>query len=67
MPTHASIIELENRDVQHARELASIWDEVRAEFDQHGAALRNAYTVLGEQDFLRFSRPETEGPRSNRR
>lgn len=25
---------------------------MRAELDQHGAALRDAYTVLGEHDFL---------------
>ncbi|WP_049904685.1 GYD domain-containing protein [Natrialba asiatica] len=45
-------MELENRDRRNAQELASTWGEVRVEFDRYGAALRDAYTILGERDFL---------------
>ncbi|TYT62879.1 GYD domain-containing protein [Natrialba swarupiae] len=52
MPTYASLIELEDRDVQNAQELASIWGEIQTEFDQHNASLEDSYAILGEHDFL---------------
>ncbi|WP_049922831.1 GYD domain-containing protein [Halopiger djelfimassiliensis] len=52
MPTYASLIQLEDRSVQNAQELASIWGEIRTEFEQHNATLEDAYAILGEHDFL---------------
>ncbi|MFC4544256.1 GYD domain-containing protein [Halosolutus amylolyticus] len=52
MPTYASLIELADRDVQNAQEMASIWGEVRTEFEQHNAELLDSYAILGEHDFL---------------
>ncbi|WP_246999057.1 GYD domain-containing protein [Halosolutus gelatinilyticus] len=52
MPTYASLIELADRDVQNAQEMASVWGEIRTEFEQHNAELLDSYAVLGEHDFL---------------
>ncbi|WP_137289561.1 GYD domain-containing protein [Natronorubrum halophilum] len=52
MPTYASLIELDDRDVQNAQELASIWGEIRTEFEQHDAELIDSYAALGNADFL---------------
>ncbi|OIB56364.1 GYD domain-containing protein [Natrialba sp. SSL1] len=52
MPTYASLIDVEGRDVQNAQELASIWGEVHTEFEQHNAELQESYAILGEHDFL---------------
>lgn len=52
MPTYATLVDLDNREVQNAQELASIWGEIRTEFETHGAELRDAYAALGEFDFL---------------
>ncbi len=52
MPTHASLIELEDRVVQNAQELVSIWGEIRTEFEGHDAELVDSYAVLGEHSFI---------------
>ena len=52
MPTYASLIQLDDRDVQNAQELASVWGEIRTEFEQHNASLEDSYAVMGEHDFL---------------
>ncbi|RQH03397.1 GYD domain-containing protein [Natrarchaeobius oligotrophus] len=52
MPTYASLVELEGRDVQNTQELASIWGEIRTEFEDHDAELIDSYAVLGHHDFL---------------
>ncbi|RQG97860.1 GYD domain-containing protein [Natrarchaeobius chitinivorans] len=52
MPTYASLITIDDRNVQNAQELASIWGEIRTEFDQHSATLKESYAILGEHDFL---------------
>ncbi|WP_049926125.1 GYD domain-containing protein [Halopiger goleimassiliensis] len=52
MPTYASLIELDDRDVQNAQEMASIWGEIRTEFEQHNASLEHSYAVMGPHDFL---------------
>lgn len=52
MPIYASLIQLADRDVQNAQEMASIWGEIRTEFDQHNAELVDSYALLGEHDFL---------------
>jgi uncharacterized protein with GYD domain len=52
MPTYATLVDLADRDVQNAQELATIWGEIRTEFETHGAELRDSYAALGEYDFL---------------
>ncbi|MFC6766153.1 GYD domain-containing protein [Natrinema soli] len=52
MPTYATLVDLVDRDVQNAQELASIWGEIRTEFEEHGAQLHDSYAALGEYDFL---------------
>ncbi len=52
MPIYGSLIDIDDRDVQNAQELASIWGEIRTEFEQHNAELLESYAILGEHDFL---------------
>lgn len=52
MPTYATLVNLDDRDAQNAQELATIWGEIRTEFEEHGAELRDSYAALGEYDFL---------------
>ena len=52
MPTYATLVNLDDRDVQNAQELASIWGEIRTEFEAHGAKLHDSYAALGGFDFL---------------
>lgn len=52
MPTYASLIDLDDRDAQNAQELASIWGEIRTEFESHDAELIDSYAALGEHDFI---------------
>ena len=52
MPTYASLIDLADRDVQNAQEMASIWGEIQTEFEQHNAELLDSYAILGKHDFL---------------
>ncbi|MFP8955742.1 GYD domain-containing protein [Natrialbaceae archaeon A-CW3] len=61
MPLYASAVEVTDRDVQNAQELASIWGEIRAELESHDAELIDSYAVLGGYDFLViFEAPDTE-------
>ncbi|QLG50871.1 GYD domain-containing protein [Natrinema halophilum] len=52
MPTYATLVDIDDRDVQNAQELASIWGEIKTEFEEHDSQLRHSYAVLGEYDFL---------------
>ncbi|WP_254522342.1 GYD domain-containing protein [Natrinema caseinilyticum] len=52
MPTYATLIDIEDRTVQNAQELTSIWGEIKTEFEEHGSELRHSYAALGEYDFL---------------
>ena len=52
MPMYATLVDLDDRNIQNAQELASIWGEVKTEFETHGAELHHAYAALGEFDFL---------------
>lgn len=62
MPTYASFVDLENRDVQNAQELASVWGEVGNELEEFGATILDAYAMLGEYDFLViYEAPDHEG------
>ena len=62
MGTYASLITIEDRDVQNAQELASIWGEITLELEEHDAALVDSYAALGSYDFLMvFEAPDREG------
>ncbi|WP_408957301.1 GYD domain-containing protein [Natrinema sp. 74] len=52
MPTYVTLVDLDDRDVQNAQELASIWGEIKTEFEQHNADLIDSYAALGQHDFL---------------
>ncbi|SER56030.1 GYD domain-containing protein [Natrinema salaciae] len=52
MPTYATLVDFADQDIQNAQELASIWGDIRTEFEEHGADLHDSYAALGEHDFL---------------
>ncbi len=52
MPTYVSLIDLADRDIQNAQEMASIWGEIQTEFEQHNASLGESYAALGRHDFI---------------
>ncbi|EMA41779.1 GYD domain-containing protein [Halobiforma nitratireducens] len=52
MPTYVSLIDVTDREVQNTQDLASIWGEIRTEFEEHEADLVDSYAVLGKYDFL---------------
>lgn len=52
MATYASLVDVDDRSVQNAQELASIWGEIRTEFEDHEAEVLDSYAILGSHDFL---------------
>ena len=52
MPRYASFVDVADRNVQNAQELASIWGEIQTEFEQQGVELEDSYAVLGRYDFI---------------
>lgn len=52
MTTYASLVDVDDRTVQNAQELSSIWGEIRTEFEEHEAEIIDSYAILGEHDFL---------------
>ncbi|RZH69332.1 GYD domain-containing protein [Natrinema altunense] len=61
MPTYATLVDLADRDVQNAQDLATIWGDIRTEFEEQGADLRDSYAALGEHDFIiLFETDDTE-------
>ena len=52
MGTYASLVDVDDRDVQNAQELSSIWGEIRTEFQDHEAEVLDSYAILGRHDFL---------------
>ncbi|WP_440769836.1 GYD domain-containing protein [Natronorubrum sp. DTA28] len=52
MAAYASLMDIDDRNVQNAQELASIWGEVKTEFEEHNAEVLDSYAILGEYDFL---------------
>ncbi|NUB90978.1 GYD domain-containing protein [Haloterrigena sp. SYSU A558-1] len=52
MATYASLVDVDDRSVQNAQELSSIWGEIRTEFEDHEAEVLDSYAILGEHDFL---------------
>ena len=52
MATYASLVDVDDRSVQNAQELSSIWGEIRTEFEEHEAEVIDSYAILGTHDFL---------------
>ncbi len=52
MATYASLVTVDDRSVQNAQELSSIWGEIKTEFEEHEAEVIDSYAILGEYDFL---------------
>ncbi|ELZ14779.1 hypothetical protein C477_19844 [Haloterrigena salina JCM 13891] len=52
MATYASLVDVDDRAVQNAQELSSIWGEIRTEFEDHEAEMLDSYAILGRHDFL---------------
>lgn len=67
MPQHTdftkfvALIDVAESNAQNVQEMASVWGDIREEFDQIGASVEEAYAVLGQFDFLvTFEGPDTE-------
>ncbi|ELY59036.1 GYD domain-containing protein [Natronolimnohabitans innermongolicus] len=61
MATYASLVHVDDRNVQNAQELSSIWGEIKTEFEEHEAEVIDSYAILGEHDFLvTFDAPDRE-------
>ena len=52
MATYMSLVDVDDRSVQNAQELSSIWGEIRTEFEDHEAEVLDSYAILGGHDFL---------------
>ncbi|MXV60848.1 GYD domain-containing protein [Natronorubrum sp. JWXQ-INN-674] len=52
MVTYASLVDVDDRDVQNAQELSSIWGEIKTEFEAHNSEIVDSYAILGKHDFL---------------
>lgn len=56
-----ALVDATEQDAQNVQEMASVWGDVRQEFERIGAAIEESYAVLGEFDFLViFECPDTE-------
>lgn len=38
--------------IQSSQELASVWGDIRVEFEEFGVELKESFAILGEYDFL---------------
>ncbi|WP_126662874.1 GYD domain-containing protein [Haloterrigena salifodinae] len=52
MVTDASLVDVDDRSVQNAQELSSIWGAIRTEFEDHEAEMLDSDAILGRHDFL---------------
>jgi len=52
MPTYAAIADVETGEFQNAQELSAIWGDVRADLEEQGCELKDAYVLLGARDIL---------------
>lgn len=54
-----ALIDIDESNVQNVQEMASMWGDVRREFEEVGASIEESYALLGEYDFLvTFEAPE---------
>ena len=58
---YAALVELTDSTVQNVQEMASVWGDIRQEFDDIGASIVESYAVRGRVDFLVvFEGPDSE-------
>lgn len=56
-----ALVDVNEPNVQNVQEMASVWGDVRQEFEEIGATIDESYAVLGAFDFLvTFEGPSTE-------
>ncbi|WP_266079335.1 GYD domain-containing protein [Haladaptatus caseinilyticus] len=60
MAKYVALVDIREQ-IQNAQELASVWGNVRAEFEEFGVTLDGSYAVLGEYDYiLIFDAPDRD-------
>jgi uncharacterized protein with GYD domain len=56
-----ALVDVTESNVQNVQEMASVWGEIRREFEEIGATVEESYAVLGGFDFLVvFESPDAE-------
>lgn len=50
--TYVALVDTTAATVQNVQEMASVWGEIRQEFEDVGATVHDAYAVRGRIDFL---------------
>jgi len=59
--TFVALIDIDEPNVQNIQEAASIWGDVKQEFEAIGASIEESYATLGAFDFVViFDGPSTE-------
>lgn len=59
--TFAALIKIGSATTQNVQEVASIWGDIKQDFDDTDADIEESYAVLGEFDFLViFEGPSSE-------
>lgn len=67
MVTDASLVDVDDRSVQNAQELSSIWGAIRTEFEDHEAEMLDSDAILGGTTFSSSSTRPTASRRLSRR
>ncbi|WP_101297301.1 GYD domain-containing protein [Halegenticoccus soli] len=52
MGTYSALIDVHESAFQNVQDLASVWGDIRADVEELGGELVDAYAILGERDFL---------------
>lgn len=52
LTTFVTLVTVDDPNVQNLQDLATVWGEIRREFEDVGASVEDAYAVLGEVDFV---------------
>lgn len=59
--TYVALVDITDTNVQNVQEMASVWGDLRDEFDRIGADIVESYAALGMADFVViFEGPNTE-------
>ncbi|WP_458207358.1 GYD domain-containing protein [Haladaptatus sp. NG-SE-30] len=51
MAKYGALVDIRGQ-IQNVQELASVWGDIRLEFEEFGVYLEGSYAVLGEYDYL---------------
>ena len=52
MVLYVSMVQVRDRDVNNAQDLAAIWGELKVEIEDFDAELQDTYAILGNVDFV---------------